>query len=373
MSIGHEVDEDLLNEEESEESDLEEEERELVEQKIRGIDFACRIVERAVTKWLKDPHRPLPNNQGEHVVELGIRKVEKPIKRFSIPWPGGDVSQLAEEIVYSAGIDLVNSQDDQESYVVRLFGGNASRTFPLSLNERKSEEQGGSSPHDDSNDAMAPSYPHGMVVSGGARDMNTMLHGQNGEAPSMGALILSHQAEMMSHNRQLMEMLMKSREQESRIAHKTIESQQVRLNELIAQKYEVLEATDEIFSKKHELDREAKEAERAAERENKLEEKLEGIFMKYVLPALAGKMGMAGLVAQEMVTTQPATQNGAAPEAAAPVPPGMTPIEEAVFSFFRKMSPEQKMKIAQELNPEQRSELIEMMRIFENFENGSRE
>lgn len=337
------------------EDDVGEEELSEALEKVRGLESAKRTVVQTLSKWLRDPELP-PASDGVHWIELGYRKVERPIKRFSLEWPEGDIAEVTGDIVETAAVDLFNSTAESESYVIRLYGGNDSRTFPLSC-DRDDEDGEPESP-----------VPRNALVAGKQENFGSMAN-RMFDAPmapaenvtNMFALQVGHNVELVRSQREMLNTVMSTMSEQAKINTKMIREQQETINRMTKQRFDVIEAQEDILTRKHELEAEAKEAERIAIRNDKLME----VGAKFLLPMILSKLGMENIM-QGFVAAQQGEEGTPSAKAMA----GLTPTEFAIHSFFESIRPEQTNSLMTsgsiQFDQNQMGQLLEMLMLLKN-------
>ena len=311
--------------------------------KVRGVSGACLIVEQSLLKWTASKGAPEPDESGESVVELCYRKVERPLKSFRFapdsedetldPEVFIDARQLAESIVYTAGQDVLSSETD-ESFAVRLYGGNESRSFRLTLVEMEEFEDEDAKPKRH----LAMTAPRPVEEPTG---MDAIFRQGGDIGASAFQLQLQHNIEMAKQLTEVTGIMINSRKFEAESAQKRIKELEERVNSMVTMQWETLTQRDEIYSRKAEIDAGIRAEEREAESKAARDAKLEEYFKKYAVPIMAAKFGLGGMLAQMGMMGGEGGAGGGepAPDGSGAPPAG---IMDLLHNFFSTISNEQK-------------------------------
>lgn len=344
--------------------------------KIRGMDAVKFSVRQAITQWLRSPYAPKPiyNEQigsDIYTIELGFRSVDRVIKRFFIEWPNGEIAKVASDIVETAALELANSTEEKCSYIIRLYGGNDSKTFPLSI-DRGDDSEEEFDEHSDRRTSRELAPPtRGGIVS----EQMMELYGNTPQQLAQNAfgLQLNHNAaltgqiaQLMEQNRLMAETVISTRSKESKIMNSLIEDQQKTINRMMKERFDSLDIIEENLTRKHDREAAAREDERKASRDEKILE----FGMNFILPTLLDRFGIniRPIIAQ-------ANQAGesSSPAEGTPYRQDQSPIEATVERFLKTISVEQFESFKNDgiirFNNAQKMGLIELMTAISQAEN----
>lgn len=337
------------------------EQAEEIRKKVRGIDGGIQIVSLAIAKWIKK-YSALADDEGKIWLELGYRATGLTIKRFHFEVEGAekeDVEALAEDMVYTAALDLVNVEAEIERYAVRLYNGNESTGFRLTMepeddaNDRDEEtDREREEPRGRSSNAMTR-YGSRAMTRGGDRGRDEEdLFGPNTEtAQNMFGIQTAHNIALAQTNNALAEQFVAGQREMGEMYRTIIRDQQERLNAMTEDRWNTMKEREDMATRRHEIEAEQREAEREAQRRENIEKRVEALITKVVLPLVANKLGFGGVLAQAMASgggggAAPTTMQAAAPNGqgdgvstgGAPVVPqgGIPPAMHTLFGSIRE-------------------------------------
>ena len=338
------------------------EQAEEIRKKVRGIDGGIQIVSLAIAKWIKR-YSALADDKGKIWLELCYRATGLTIKRFHFEVEGAekeDVEALAEDMVYTAALDLVNVEAEIERYAVRLYNGNESTGFRLTMEpdeEANSDEdrgrgggRGGTGGSEGSSSAVVRYGSRGVTRRDDRQEDD--LFGPNPEtSQNMFSIQTAHNIALAQTNNALVEQIVANQREMGEMYRSTIRSQEERINMMAEDRWNTLKEREDMVMKRHEIEAEQREAEREAQRRENIEKRVEALITKVVLPLVANKLGFGGVLAQAMASgggggAAPTTMQAAAPNGqgdgvstgGAPVAPqgGIPPAMHTLFGSIRE-------------------------------------
>lgn len=330
--IDEEDDFDNEDDDDTDEPAVDSEQAEEIRKKVRGIDGGIQIVSLAIAKWIKK-YSALADDEGKIWLELGYRATGLTIKRFHFEVEGAekeDVEALAEDMVYTAALDLVNVEAEIERYAVRLYNGNESTGFRLTMEpeeETDSDEDGQDSGRGGGRGGTGGSEgSSGAVVRYGSRGVTRRderqeddLFGPNPEtSQNMFSIQTAHNIALAQTNNALVEQIVANQREMGEMYRSTIRSQEERINMMAEDRWNTLKEREDMAMKRHEIEAEQREAEREAQRRENIEKRVEALITKIILPLVANKLGFGGVLAQAMAGggsggAAPTTMQAAAP------------------------------------------------------------